>query len=194
MGREVPNVQFSERGQRGDVVISGRNPYKEAVMTKRSRLKKYIVSAVQSAGTPFQALIFLSSLRDAYTGRYVHEGWGAADPNDIDEVHTTVQEFHESLFAWTVRLPVVDLAKILRHHFSGLDAPERQTCLMWLAIEPFRDLIPERCSAPLREFFVSQIKAALEVLCRTPDWMDLAAPIESPPLQLDRSPLLHWLN
>ena len=156
-------------------------------------LKRYIAQAVHSADTPLAALVFFGSLRDAYSGHYLHEGWGQmASP---EEIHSVLSETHQSLFNSVVRLSLIDLSKQLRMHFQSLNQPERETSVRWLEVEPFRDLIPQGCSAVVRELFVSEVKTALEVLCHAPEWSELAvAPAALPQRQLDRSPLLQWLN
>jgi len=156
-------------------------------------LKRYIAQAVHSADTPLAALMFFGSLRDAYSGHYLHEGWGQmASP---EEIHSVLSETHQSLFNSVVRLSLIDLSKQLRMHFQSLNQPERETSVRWLEVEPFRDLIPQGCSAVVRELFVSEVKTALEVLCHAPEWSELAlAPAALPQRQLDRSPLLQWLN
>ena len=152
-------------------------------------LKSYITQAVHSADTPLAALVFFGSLRDAYSGHYLHEGWGQmASP---EEIHSVLSETHQSLFNSVVRLSLIDLSKQLRMHFQALNQPERETSVRWLEVEPFRDLIPQGCSAVVRELFVSEVKTALEVLCHAPEWSELAvAPAALPQRQLDRSPLL----
>jgi hypothetical protein len=143
--------------------------------------------AVCSADTVFDQLIFLGSLRDAYTGRYLHEGWvRVASP---EEIHRQLGRAHQSSFESVVKLSIVELSKQLRFHFQSIGRSERETSLLWLEAEPFRDLIPPGCSAVLRELFISQVKTALEVLSRVPDWADLRAPIALPHSQPDQSPL-----
>ena len=156
-------------------------------------LKSYITQAVHSADTPLAALVFFGSLRDAYSGHYLHEGWGQMA--SAEEIHSVLSETHQSLFNSVVRLSLIDLSKQLRMHFQSLNQPERETCVRWLEFEPFRDLIPQGCSVVVRELFVSEVKTALEVLCHAPEWSELAvAPAALPQRQLDRSPLLQWLN
>ena len=155
--------------------------------------KRYIAQAVHSAGTPFAALVFLGSLRDAYSGRYLHEGWGQMA--SAEEIHSTLRETHQSLFNSVLRLSLTSLSTQLRIHFEALNQPERETSVWWLELEPFRDLIPQGCSVVLRELFISKVKTALDVLCQAPGWSELAvARAASPQLQLDQSPLLQWLN
>ena len=156
-------------------------------------LKRYIAQALHSADTPFAALVFFGSLRDAYSGHYLHEGWGQMA--SVEEIHSVLRETHQALFDSVLRLSLIDLSNQLRMHFQSLNQPERETCVRWLEVEPFRDLIPQGCSAVVRELFVSEVKTALEVLCHAPEWSELAvAPAALPQRQLDRSPLLQWLN
>ena len=161
-------------------------------MMEAEPVKRYIARAIEAADSLFERLVFLGSLRSAYTGRYLHEGW--AQVASAEEVHSVMKEFHESLFLSVLRLPVIELSKELRAHFRRLGEPEQDTCLLWLETEPFRDLVPRRCSPVLRAVFISQIRAALEVLRSAPDWAELAGPIALPHPLPDRSPLLRWLN
>ncbi len=155
-------------------------------------LKRCIAQAVCSADTVLERLVFLGSLRDAYTGRYLHEGWGCVA--SAEEIHQVLRAVHLSLFESVLCLSVTDLSKHLRIHFKSLSQPEQETSVLWLEVEPFRDLIPVGCSRVLRELFVSQVKTALEVLCRDPDWSELKGPPAWPQLQPDQSPLPQWLN
>lgn len=155
-------------------------------------LKRHIARALNSAGGHFARLVFVGSLRDAYTGHYLHEGWGQVAL--ADEIHQVLRGVHQELFVSVLSLPLLDLAKELRLHFGSLNQPERETAALWLETQPFRDLIPQGCSISSRELFVSQITTALEVLRRSPDWPELSGPVASPPPLPDQSPLLQWLN
>jgi hypothetical protein len=161
-------------------------------MPTAGQIKRYVAQAVDSATSLFERLVFLGSLRDAYTGRYLREGWDRVV--SADEIHSVLRDCHQAMFLSVLRLPLVELSKQLRYHFQTLCQPERQTAFLWLEVEPFRDLIPQGCSSLFRELFISQIRTALEVLCDAPDWEQLAGPVASPGSHLDASPLLRWLN
>lgn len=137
-------------------------------------LERYVARAIEAAETPFQRLAFVGSLRDSYTGQYLHEGW--ADIASPEEVHAILDDIHRRVFGAVLRLPITDLSKELRHHFALLEQAEQRTSVLWLETEPFRDLIPRGCSVALRQLFVSQVRIALEVLCRAPDWAAIAGP------------------
>ncbi len=146
-------------------------------MTGTEKLKSYIARAIESADTSFQRLTFVGSLRDAYSGRYVHEGWSGV--TSAEEVHRELRQIHESLFATALNLSIIDLSKELRHHFQQLSQPELETSRLWLEVEPFRDLIPQGYSPAFRELFVSNVRTALEVLCLAPEWSELASSVAS---------------
>lgn len=159
-------------------------------MSKSQNLKRYITRALDSAEGIFARLVFVGSLRDTYTGHYCHEGW--ARLASAEEIHAALSDVHEVVFSSVLRLSLIDLSKELRLHFERLSQPEAETALLWLQTEPFRDLIPPRCSPAVRELFVSQVTTALEVLRRAPDWSELVGPIASPPQPPDQSLPPHW--
>ncbi len=155
-------------------------------------LRRYVARALNSAGNLFARLVFVGSLRDAYTGRYLHEGWSGIASGE--QVHATLREVHCAAFAAVLRLPLLEVSRELRCHFQSLNQPESETAQLWLDVEPFRDLIPQGCLPERRELFISQVRIALEVLRRAPDWSELSEPIASPPPPPDQSLLLQWLN
>ncbi len=161
-------------------------------MNGTGSLERQIARSLNSAGGHFARLVFIGSLRDAYTGHYLHEGWGQIV--SAEEIHETLRGVHQDIFVAVLRFSLLDLAKEIRLHFRSLSQPEGETAALWLETEPFRDLIPQGCSLSSRELFVSQVTTALEVLRRAPDWRELSGPVASPPPLPDQSPLLRWLN
>lgn len=161
-------------------------------MPESQKLRRYVAEAIRASQSTIDRLVFLGSLRNSYDGRYAHEGWSgvAAD----SEVHRVVSELHRVVFRSVLRLSIIELSRELRLHFRSNSCLENDAARLWLEIEPFRELIPQGCCPAMRELFVSQIKTALELLLRSPDWSELGGPVASPLLQLDQSPLLRWLS
>ncbi len=95
--------------------------------------------------TCFSRLAFLASVRDSYTGRYLHEGW--ATRSSVEEVHEILWRSHKDVFNLVLKMP-----------------------LTWLETESYRDMIPEGVSPVSRAFFLSQIKTGLKVLLASPEW------------------------
>jgi len=155
-------------------------------------LRHHLARALNSADSLLGRLVFLGSLRDGYSGRYLHEGWcGVAS---ADEVHAVLHDAHHATFIAVLRLPLLDLSRELRHHFLMLNQPENETALLWLEVEPFRDLVPQGCLPEMHDLFLSQVRIALKVLRCAPQWEALSERAASPPPLPDRSPLLQWLN
>lgn len=161
-------------------------------MSEIGSLGHYLTRALNSTPTAFARLVFVGSLRDAYTGRYLHEGWGQVATSE--EIHATVLEVHQKTFLSVVNLSLIELGKQLRHHFNSLGEAETETILLWLETEPFRELVPQGCSTVLRNLFVLQTRTALEVLHRAPEWEELSAPIALLHPLPDQSPLPHRIN
>ena len=115
--------------------------------------------------THFSRLEFLASVRDAYTGRYLHEGW--VPLASCEKVHDVLQWGHRKVFDLVLEMPLVDLCRDLKQSLKGSG---RQPPRLWLELETYRDMIPEGASQLAREFFVSQMKTALKILLTAPDW------------------------
>lgn len=141
-------------------------------------LEHYVDKAVRSADTAFQGLVFLGSLRDTYSGRYVHEGW--TELASSAQVCDVAKKAHDRLFDRVLHLSLIELCHQLRAHFESIKQCEAEASLLWLQTELFRFLIPPGCSAVARELFFSNIRTALEVLSLVPDWQGLTAPVALP--------------
>lgn len=113
---------------------------------------------------PFAQLAFLSSLCDSYTGRYLHEGWISL--GNMEEIHQGLRQRHHAVLTEVMELSVADLAAQIQEHLKE-HSSEPQIARMWLEMEPFREMIPAGCSTLEREFFVSQVRTALELLRRS---------------------------
>ena len=77
-------------------------------------LDLYMNRALDSLEGPLPRLVFLTSLRDPYTGRYLHEGWATVFPPDA--VHATLRDTHRNVFESVVNLMLPALCNELRRH------------------------------------------------------------------------------
>jgi hypothetical protein len=134
----------------------------DEVMNSAERLAVYLDRALASLGGDFAGLVYLASLRDAYSGRYVHEGLATvAAP---EEVHHVLRQRHYAVFTAASAMPLDELCRELEEHFASLGKVPRELARMWLDLEPFREVFPEGSTELQREFFLSQMRAALRVL------------------------------
>jgi hypothetical protein len=161
-------------------------------MVQENSIHRYLRKALVSLSNPFAQLVFLSSLRDPYTGQYLHEGW--ASFSSRAEVHEAVCETHQQIFESVARLSLIALSVELRKHFESTGEGEARTANLWLETEPYYQMVPEGCSFLSRKFFISQVRFALEILVQAPTWSCLEEPTSSP-LQQPALPLPpHFLN
>jgi hypothetical protein len=152
----------------------------------------YLQKILDSLPNAFAQLVFLSSLRDSHTGRYVYEGWaGISNP---EEVNMVLRATHRSIFESIVSLPVMALSRELRKHFRSLVEDEIFAAHFWLDTEPYYKMIPEGCSQVSRTFFISQFRLALEILIEAPAWEYLEDRGSSPGPVADEISPAPWLN
>jgi hypothetical protein len=161
-------------------------------MQSAERLERYLSRALDSLEGPLAQLVYLASLRDPYTGRYLHEGWSSVV--SADSVHSALRDAHRAAFETTMTLVLPDLSSDLRRHFRALGEQEQRVAKLWLETEPYYEMIPEGCPQLSRRFFISQVRVALEILLLAPDWKFLAEPVSLPFQQLDPPPQPHWPN
>lgn len=163
-----------------------------AFMQNAERLERYLSRALDALDGPLSQLVYLTSLRDPYTGRYLHEGWSAVVSPAA--VHSALRDAHRCAFESTITMLLPDLCNDLRRHFASLGEEESRVAKLWLETEPYYEMIPEGCPQLSRKFFISQVRVALEILLEAPNWRFLAAPVSSPFQQLDQQPLPRWPN
>ena len=164
-----------------------------ALMRTEDQLVSYLSHALAAVPNPLERLVYFSALRDAQTGRYLHEGWQTC--SSPEEVHATLHEAHRNAFDWVLSLPLVTISRELRRHLESIGwSEERQAVQYWLENEPFRELIPDGCSAIARKFFISQLRFGLEALARAPHWQPLGDQASWPHSRLDQPPQPHSVN
>ena len=133
-----------------------------------SNLEEQLELTLDALPTAFSKLAFLTSLRDPYTGKYLHEGWLLCASRD--EVHKILQDTHQRVFEVVLSLTVPLLCGELKSYLESLSESRERTVHLWLELESYREMIPEGVCAEARELFVSQMRLALSVLVSAPDW------------------------
>jgi len=155
-------------------------------------LMRHVTRALSSLPSSLAQLVYLASLRDAYTGSYLHEGWiTLATP---EQVNGALLRLHLKTFDELLGCSLEGLCEELRAHFEMLGASGRKVVELWLELEPYREMMPRGCSPLQRALFISQLKAALKVLACSPDLAVLGERLSSPPLRPVQPPPLHLDN
>jgi hypothetical protein len=148
-------------------------------MLQEHSISRYLHRVFDSLPSPFAQLAFLASLRDPYTGHYLHEGWATVCSRE--QVNVALRDSHQSVFESVAGLTLVGLSRELRKHFRSIGEAERRAATLWLETEPYHEMIPEGCSSLARKFFISQVRFALELLVHAPSWEYLEEPTSSQP-------------
>lgn len=153
---------------------------------------RYLQHAMSMLPAPFARLVFLTSLRDHYTGHYVHEGWASVSTSE--EVNAALVQMHRQVFEAVATLSLLEFCGEIRKHFESLGESELPAAKFWLETEPYYEMIPAGYPQLARKLFISQTRVALEVLVRAPEWDRLAASTSSLPQPLGPARPPHWLN
>jgi hypothetical protein len=157
-----------------------------ALVDPLNKLLRQVRRTLSSLPSRTAQLVYLASLRDPYTGRYLHEGWTTI--GTPEEVNWAVSRLHTETFSGVLELKLEELCRELKEHFESLGGSVREMAAMWLELEPYREMQPRDCSVVERRLFISQMRAALEVLVRSPDLAILEEPAASPPQPPDPPP------
>jgi hypothetical protein len=163
-------------------------------MIREDPVSRYLMDAMIALPTPFARLVFLASMRDHYTGKYLHEGWVSV--SSPEAVSSALGQMHRQVFELVAIQPLLDLCKEIRKHFESLGEPELGTANFWLETQPYYEMIPAGYPQLAHKLFISQVRLALEILVRAPKWDHLeketsAASLPPPP---DPARPLRWLN
>ena len=141
------------------------------------RIENQARRTLSSLPSVVSQLIWLASLRDIYTGGYLHEGWTTlASPQEVDRM---AREIHSQALGGVVELKLETLCRQLLEHFESHGGSVRELAEVWLETESFRVMLPRDCSPVERSLFISQMRTALAVLMRSPDLSVLSEPTAS---------------
>ena len=104
--------------------------------------------------TYFGRLVFLSSLRDAFTGRYAHPPLSQIVGHEITD-RTLCHSHHEIFSEWlgfTLAQQKADLDEYLMASHSALD------------LVPYRDIVPGTAHQVERQLYLTDLETLLELL------------------------------
>jgi len=112
----------------------------------------------------FARLVYVSSLRDLSSGRYLHEGLAAIYPEEA--IQQALQLCHEQIFERILESPLSGQREDLRSCLAGMEGGLTVSASHWLRIESYRFLVPEAVPNYLKDLFCSNLRALLEILVK----------------------------
>ena len=111
--------------------------------------------------TEFGKLLYLSSLRDISTGDYVHEGLTAR--YSPEAVQQALGYCHQELFLRVLEMPLEQQEWDLRACIEGLEGEFWGKMRRWRETEFYRLLIPSDSQEYLKEIFLANVGAVLDL-------------------------------
>lgn len=107
-------------------------------------------------------LVYLSSTRDYNTGEYQHEG--LAQRYGVQASQRALAHCHEAAFQDLLDISLSDLVGQLAAYIDSTGADKDRVLNSWRNLQAYRVLIPGSCDALKADFFITNVKIALEVL------------------------------
>jgi hypothetical protein len=107
-------------------------------------------------------LVYLSSTRDYNTGEYQHDG--LADRFGAQAAQCALAQCHQAAFQDLLYSSLPALVAQLKTYIESTGAEREKVLHSWRQLQAFRVLIPGTCDELSADFFVSNIRIALEVL------------------------------
>ena len=110
----------------------------------------------------FSKLVYLSSTRDYNTGEYQHDG--LAQQFGAQAAQQALARCHESVFQEVLHASLASLVAQLATYIESTGAEKEKVLYSWRRLQAFRVLVPATCDELSADFFVSNIRIALEAL------------------------------
>ena len=107
-------------------------------------------------------LVYLSSTRDYNTGEYQHEGLALRFGGQAASI--ALERCHEATFRELLQASLAQLVAELARYIESTGAQKEKVLESWRQLQAYRVLIPRTCDALSADFFITNIRIALEVL------------------------------
>lgn len=128
----------------------------------RRVIQDFTVTTLAGIPGEFARLVYVASLRDLSSGRYEHQGLAALYPGEA--VQQALQVCHEQILERILETPLSKQLEDLRSCLAAMEGGPAAVVSHWRQLEPYRVLIPEQAPDYLKELFISNLRALLEIL------------------------------
>jgi len=151
----------------------------ESYQQTRQVVEDITARTLAAIPTEFGKLLYLSSLRDISTGDYVHQGLVARYSREA--VQQALGYCHQELFLRVLEMPLEQQEWDLRACLEGLEGEFWGKLQRWRETEFYRLLIPSDSPDYLREIFLANVGAVLDVVLEERARKDRGASPGRPP-------------
>ena len=110
----------------------------------------------------YARLVYVASLRDLSSGRYEHQGLCALYPEEA--VQEALRLCHEQVFERILESPLSEQMEDLRNCLAAMEGGLAGVVSHWRQLESYRVLLPEQVPDYLRDLFLSNLRALLQIL------------------------------
>jgi hypothetical protein len=107
-------------------------------------------------------VVYLSATRDYNTGEYNHEGLSQRFGQSASQA--ALARCHETAFQVLLGCGLETLVEELATYMEAAGAQKERVLQSWRQLEVYRMLIPGNCDPLSADFFITNIRIALEVL------------------------------
>ena len=128
----------------------------------RRVVQDFTLNTLAEINRPFARLVYVASLRDLSSGWYEHQGLAALYP--AEAVQQSLELCHEQIFERILEMPLEKQLEDLRECLGALEAGLASVVSHWRQMESYRVLLPENAPEYLKELFISNLRALLEIL------------------------------
>jgi hypothetical protein len=107
-------------------------------------------------------LVYLTSLRNANSGRYEHHGLALVCGEE--DANRALKKSHTQVFREWLSFNLEEQKADLDLYLCGLDEDKRTVLSNWLELAPYRNLVPVRLRGVEKRLYTADFKALLELM------------------------------
>ncbi len=134
----------------------------ERFQRNRRVIEDFTTRTLAAIPSDYGRLLYLASLRDLASGRYLHEGLAAIYPEEA--VQQALAHCHEELFAKILETSLEQQEWDLRACLGALEGDFWGIVARWQELESYRFLLPAGVPGYLHDLFCSNLRALLGLL------------------------------
>jgi hypothetical protein len=119
-------------------------------------------AGLQALPNDLTRILYLSSLRDCNSGRYLHPQLSAN--LGIDEAHRALSACHDRIFLRLLTVPIAQYVLQLEEYIRYARIERNTILATWQSLEAYRATVPVRALPVYRDIFFLNVEVALLIL------------------------------